>query len=127
MAAANERLGRSADALRAVLAGRRPDANEIAPLLRKVAADVRSADGAGRTLAAWAPAAAMASDAGSVYAAAAEAAADGLAAALADDDAYVAAARRLVAALGPLAEADAALRALAVRERIQLSGASTAP
>jgi hypothetical protein len=122
VASTNDRLSRSAAALSGVLDAS-PSSAEIAPLLRKVAADARAGRQAAQHLAAWELAGQLASDASALYETAAAAAVDGLAAPLADRAAYRAAGHRTRAALDGLAALDSATRGVAVAAGVALPAA----
>ena len=127
VATVNERLARAAADLAAVLAVRNPPAAEVAPLLRKIAAEVRSGEQGARRIATWPAAGAISADVSALYGAAADAAADGLGAPLADDAAYAAAGRRMLGALDSLPAIVAATREVAGRAGIALPDAVTTP
>ncbi len=127
VASVNERLARSRSSLSAALAARGAGAASIAPILRKVAADVRSGEPAAGRLASWDPARALVTDVTALYRSVAAVAADGLGAPLSDNAAYVRAGRRMLTALKPLAAVDAATHALAGTAGIGLSEESPAP
>ncbi len=127
VASVNDRLARSVATLTTLLADRRSGAGDIAPVLRKIAADARSGGQAASLLTPWSPATALAADAARLYAAAAASATSGLAAPLSDDAAYVSAGRRMLMALAPLAEVDAVTRAVAGGSGITLAEAAPLP
>ncbi len=127
VATVSDRLARSAATLTKLLASRGSGAGEIAPVLRKIAADARSGEQAARRLASWVPAGGLAADVTTLYRAAAATAAKGLAAPLADDAAYVKAGRRMLSALAPLADVDAATHAIAGLAGVALPEAATTP
>ncbi len=127
VATVNERLSRSAASLKSTTARRGAGAAEIAPILRKISADIRSGGQAARRLGTWVPAAALADDVAGLYAAVDTVAADGLAAPLSDDAAYVTAGRRMLSALKRLAGVDAATHAVARAAGVALPDASPGP
>jgi hypothetical protein len=127
VATINDRLARSATELTALLAARGAGAGEIAPVLRRIAADARTGDQAASRLAGWSPAGVLAADVAALYGSAASIAAAGLAAPLADDPAYAAAARRMLAALKPLAAVDGATHAIAAEAGIPLPETTATP
>lgn len=127
VATVNDRLGRSASALADILAARAPASSDVAPLLRKMAADARSADAATRRLAGWPATAGFAGAAAALYASVVATAADGLAAPLADDAAYAKAGTRMLAALGDLPSLAAAARDAAAHAGVDLREATPVP
>jgi hypothetical protein len=127
VASINDRLAQSAAALKALLARRSSGAVEIAPILRKVSADVQAGDQATRRLAPWGPAGVLVAKATTLYGALALVAAEGLNAPFADDAAYVASGKRMLSALGPLPAVDAVTHAVAGEAGLTLPGATPAP
>ncbi len=127
VAAVNDRLARASAKLATVLGARGSGAAEIAPVLRKIAADVGTGDDAVRRLAAWGPAGPLVADVAKLYGAAASVATDGLGAPLTDDAAYVAAGRRMRVALKPLSAVDTATHAIAAEAGITLPAPVPAP
>lgn len=127
VATVNERLAHAAADLAAVLADPDPSAAEVAPLLRKIAADARSGEQAARRVEAWSAAGAFPGDLSALYVAAAVIAADGLGAPLADDVAYAAAGRRMLGALDALPVIVAATREVAGRAGVTLPDAVSTP
>lgn len=127
VAAVNDRLARAAASLTAALAVTRPSAAEIAPVLRKIAADTRSGQEGAARVGAWPAAGAYPADLAAFYKAAAAVAADGLGAPLTDNAAYATAGRRMLAALQPLPAFDAATREAAARAGVALPDAVETP
>lgn len=127
VAAVNDRLARSRATLTTLLARRGSGAGEIALVLRKVAADVRSGDQAARRLAPWSPAGVLVAEATTLYRSVASVATASLAAPLSDDAAYRTAGRRMLKALAPLGAVDAATLAAAEAAGIALPGGTPTP
>jgi hypothetical protein len=127
VAATNDRLARSAAGLAAALAIRGTSANDIAPILRKIAADLQFGRQSARDLAAWTPTATLAEEVTGLYEMASSVADASLSVSFANDAAYVKAARRMSAALAPLASVAEATRAAAGRVGIVLPEPSPAP
>ncbi len=127
VATVNERLSRAAADLAAVFAVRDPSAAEIAPLLRKIAADARSGEQGARRVEAWTAAGAFPANVLALYDGAATVAEDGLGAPLSDDAAYAAAGHRMLTALDSLPAIAAATREIAGRAGIALLDAVPTP
>jgi hypothetical protein len=127
VAAVNDRLAGAAADLEAALAVKRPAAADIAPLLRRIAADTRSGQEGSARVGAWPAAGTLPADAAALYGAAAAVAADGLGAPLTDNAAYKAAGKRMLGALDSLPEIAAATREAAVRAGVTLPDAAPAP
>ncbi len=127
VAAVNDRLARAASSLTAALAVKLPSAAEIAPVLRKIAADARSGQEGSARIGAWPAAGAYPADLAAFYKAAAAVAAEGLGAPLTDNAAYATAGRRMLAALEPLPAFAAATREAAARAGVALPDAVETP
>ena len=127
VATVNERLERSAGALTSALAARGKRAASIAPILRKIAADVRSGESAAQRLASWEPARELVRDATTLYRSIAAIAADGLGAPFTDESAYVKTGRRMLTVLKRLGALDAATHAVAGTAGLGLPEASPGP
>ena len=127
VAAVNDRLARAAANLETALAAKRPSAADVAPLLRRIAADARSGQEGSARVGAWRAAGAFPADAAALYSAAAAVAADGLGAPLTDNAAYKAAGKRMLRALDSLPAIAAATRDAAARAGVTLPEAAPAP
>ena len=117
VAAVNDRLAGAAADLRKVLAARRPSAADVAPLLRKIAADARSGLEGSARIGAWPAAGALPADIAALYGAAAAVASDGLGAPLSNNSAYTTYGRRMLRALATLPAVTAATRDAAAARR----------
>ena len=127
VAAVNDRLASAVVDLTAALAVKRPAAADIAPLLRKIAADTRSGlDGSAR-IAAWPAAGPFLADVAALYTAAAAVSAEGLNAPLTANAAYATAGRRMLKALDSLPAVAGATREAAARAGVTLPDAVPVP
>jgi hypothetical protein len=127
VATLNDRLDASTAALARALKPRHPSSAEIAPLLRRIAADARSGEQAARRIAAWQPAATLADRLTTLYTSLAATATTGLGAPLADNGAYAAAGKRMQKALKGLNSADEMTKAVASLAGVELPGSDPAP
>jgi hypothetical protein len=125
--AINDRLARAAVELNTALKPRRPSAAEIGPLLRKIAADVRSGPQTTARLAAWRGAGTLPSELAAFYEEVAAIAAEGLGAAMSDDKAYTRAGQLMRRAFASLPALAAATREAASRAGVDLPGPTPTP
>jgi len=123
----NDRLDASSAALSRALTRRRPSSADVAPLLRRIAADARLGGQAARRLGAWTPARTLADRLSALYASLAATATSGLVAPLADDAAYATAGKRMQKVLKGLKSADAMTKAVAYVAGVQLPASAPAP
>jgi hypothetical protein len=119
-AVVNQRIVGDAERLTAALASSSPSANDIAPVLRSLAATAIFGRGIAPEVADWGDGAAVSAGLVDFYGSVGAIATDGLSSSVRNPAAYVAAAKRMLAAIARITDLDAASRALAATVDIDL-------
>lgn len=119
-AVVNQRIVGDAERLTAALASSRPSANDIAPVLRSLAATATFGRGIAPEVADWSDGAAVSAGLADFYGSVGAIATDGLSSSVRNPAAYVAAAKRMLTAIAGVTALDAASRALAATADVDL-------